>query len=292
MRIRTPGYFAASFRQALMREGVVAKITSVFGGGLHGLLRRLARVDVVIYPNGNLIPHNRLQVLPSQIVGANPVAVLRTVLIDKSDVQVIREHRMEQTAENVGRGRVLRLLLFGFGADRNRIRGGKQLHIRPDRRHRFAQIRGAEAPELLKLINPQPHQQRVRCGNLQLIASLLPVGIPEVGEAGHKVLLLIRRPDMIRLKAQSRLKLGKAAGAAEIHPVKSGEPVGVHEVIIRPHRRIIGPCGNHPDYIAGDRGRVVAFQHADPLVALLHIKPAQVFKAPDGIPDALVPQMG
>ena len=40
-----------------------------------------------------------------------------------------------------------------------------------------------------------------------------------------------------------------------------------------------------------DSRRVKAVQNADPLVALLDVEAAQVFIAPDGIPDALIAQM-
>ena len=46
------------------------------------------------------------------------------------------------------------------------------------------------------------------------------------------------------------------------------------------------------DHVAGDGGGLVAFQDADPLVALLDIKAAQVLIAADGVPNPFVTQMG
>ncbi len=202
---------------------------------------------------------------------------------------------MEQAAEDAGGGGlavVLLFLLLRLRADGDGLRGGQELHIGPHRRHGLGQLRRAEAPQLLEFIHPQPHQQGVRRRDVQLLAALLPEGVPEVGEPGHEMLPLLRRPHVVRLEPQGRLELGEPARTAEVDPVELRQLVGGHEVVVGLYRRLVGPDGNHPDDVGGDGGRAVAFQHADPLVALLDVEPAQVLVAPNGVPDALVPQVG
>ncbi len=96
---------------------------------------------------------------------------------------------------------------------------------------------------------------------------------------------------MVRLIPQGRLELGKAPRPAEIHLIHAGELVILHEIIIGQNGRVLGPGGDDPDDIGGDGGGVVALEDTDPLVALLHVEPAQVFITPDGVPDSL-PQVG
>ena len=138
----------------------------------------------------------------------------------------------------------------------------------------------------------QPDQQRVRCrhrepAGVQFVKGSLKMDIPR-----RKAAPLVARPHVLRLKAQSRLKSGKAAGAGKIQLIQPCKLVKAHEFVIDLNRRILGIFGNNPRYNALDSGRTVAFQHTHPFVALLHIKAAHIFTAPDRIPNALVAQMG
>ena len=262
------------------------------GSLLHDLCRLLAGADVVADLDGHLAAHDGLHIFAPQVVGPAPVAGLRTALVDKHHIQMIREHRVEQPAKDAAGSVGLLFLLLRLGGNGDGLRGGQQLHIRTHRRHRLGQLRGAEAPELLKLIHPQPHQQRVRRSDAQILHSLLAQGVPEVGEPGHKVLPLVLGPDVVRLEAQRRLELREPPRTAEIHPVQPRQLIGSHKIVVRLDGYVLRPVGNDPDHVGGNGGRPIAFQHTDPLVALLDVEPAQILIAADGVPDALVPQMG
>ena len=108
----------------------------------------------------------------------------------------------------------------------------------------------------------------------------------------QKAAPLLIGPDVLRLEAQRRLKLGKAAGAGEVQLVQPGQPVKMHEFIVDLYRRVLRILGDDPGDHAGDGGRAVAFQHADPLVPLLHIEAAHVLTALHRVADALVAQVG
>ena len=113
-----------------------------------------------------------------------------------------------------------------------------------------------------------------------------------MAEPGREAAPLLIGPDVFRLKAQGRLKFGITAPVAEVDPVEAGERVEVHKLIIDLHFMIFGPAWDHAPDMGGDAGRVVAEQHAEPLVALLNVKPAQKFIAFHRVADAFFAQVG
>ena len=65
----------------------------------------------------------------------------------------------------------------------------------------------------------------------------------------------------------------------------------MHELIIDLHLMVVGVFGDDAGHDAGDSGGVIAFEHACPLVPLLHVEAAHVLKALYGIADALIAQV-
>ena len=97
---------------------------------------------------------------------------------------------------------------------------------------------------------------------------------------------------MVRLVAQRGLQLAEGAGPGKADLVQPAHLIGRHELIVHLHRRVLRPAGDDADDVAGNGRRIVAFEHADPLVALLDVEPAQILITADGVPYALVAQVG
>ena len=97
---------------------------------------------------------------------------------------------------------------------------------------------------------------------------------------------------MPRLVAQGGLELGEAAQLEELHLIEPRQLIELHELIVPLHSQILAFRREHADDRAGDGGGAVAFEDADALVALLHVEPAQILIALDGVADALVAQVG
>ena len=68
-------------------------------------------------------------------------------------------------------------------------------------------------------------------------------------------------------------------------PKLTGDFVKIQEFVIGFDPGILRLGWQHPAYIAGNPGRVKVPQNADPFVALLNIKVAQIFKAFNGLGD-------
>ena len=96
---------------------------------------------------------------------------------------------------------------------------------------------------------------------------------------------------MLPLIAHGLDQLLVAAGLGKLDLIQAAAGIKLQKLVIELHRRVVGIHRQNARHIAGDRGRVIAFQHADPLVALLDIESAHILAAADGIPDPLVSQM-
>ena len=105
----------------------------VFDGRFHGGLRLFPGVDAVEnlqgdalkVLDGNLLSHHRLQVLPAQIVGPGPVALLRQLVADKSHAEPPQLLGPEDAAQEVFLLGLRRLRADGDGP-------GEGLDVRPD----------------------------------------------------------------------------------------------------------------------------------------------------------------
>ena len=201
-----------------------------------------------------------------------------------SMIELGGEYRRNQTAPEI----FFSLLLLGVHRDGL----AQHLHIRPHGLQAFDELRKGDVLQGIEGVDLEPHQKGIRRRGVQSVTAQLAEGLLEKEEAGKEAAPLFLRPGVVRLKAQGGLELGKAAGLAEGEAVELRELIELQEFIVALDLRVLTVDGNEADHIAGDGGGAVAFQHADPFVALLYIKPAQVFVAADGIPDAFVSQMG
>ena len=102
---------------------------------------------------------------------------------------------------------------------------------------------------------------------------------------------VILGPYFVGFLAQAQQQLGVVTGAAELHCIEPGNFVEIHEFVVGLDPGILGQRRHDPGYIAGNPGGTEVAQHADPLVALLNIEIAQVFKADNGFGDAGLAQV-
>ena len=99
-------------------------------------------------------------------------------------------------------------------------------------------------------------------------------------------------PGLAAALAQMGQQLGIVPGTAELNGVKLRRLVKFQEFSVGFDSGIVRGTGENPAHVAGNPGRAEMPQHADPLVALLDIKVAQILIAEDGVGDAGVPQVG
>ena len=109
---------------------------------------------------------------------------------------------------------------------------------------------------------------------------------------GRETALLPLVPDIVLIQPQSRLQAGVLTLLPQNDAIQARQSVKLHELIIDLHCRVAAVLRHQPGDIGGNDRVAVAFQHADPLVALLHIETAHVLKAADRVGDALVAEMG
>ena len=137
----------------------------------------------------------------------------------------------------------------------------------------------------------QPHQQGVGHRHSQLVSAELVEGRLEIVPAGLEAPALVLVPDVARVVTQRGLELGKTSPMAEIHLILPAQAVKVHEFVVNLHRLVIRVQGYHPGDIGGYGGRAEAFEHADALVALLHVEAPHVLAAADRVAYSLVAEM-
>ena len=109
---------------------------------------------------------------------------------------------------------------------------------------------------------------------------------------GGEAALLPLVPDIVLIQPQCRLQPGILAPPPQDDAVQAGQGVKLHEFVIDLHRRIAAVFRHQPGDIGGDDRVAIAFQHADPLVALLHVETPHVLKAADGVGNPLITEMG
>ena len=176
----------------------------------------------------------------------------------------------------------------GLHVDLSAPRVGGQL--RPHRAYGFFQLRGPHHAQIAQRICVQPHQKRLCRRDGRLLTELI-IRRAEGIERGQERALFPVRPDVVGVEAERGLQLGIIADAVEMHLIQAAQPVKVQKFIIDPHGRIVGIDRQDARDIRADGRRVEALEDADALVALLHVKAAHIFKAPDGIRDARVAQV-
>ena len=264
------------------RRGGKDDVGPVAHGLFHGLqvISAVGVIDVGVHP----VCHVLFQVFPPVLMGPGPGASRRVKAVDERGVQPAGVDAEELGDQLPG-------LPLGTDADGDGLPFGHELNIGPYGAQVLLQLLRALIFDIAEGKHLEPDKQRVRRRNLQLFRVQLVKGGFEMEITGQKAAPLLVGPDVLRLKAQSRLQPGKAAGPGEVQLIQPDEPVKVHEFIVELHGGILGIGGDDPCDHTGDSGRAVAFQHADPFVALLHIEAAHIFTALDGVTDALVAQM-
>ena len=183
-------------------------------------------------------------------------------------------------------------LLGGGHADGYRRFFGDALQVFPHLGKNIQQFRGGEAADVPEGVDLQPHQQRLFPGHVALTLAELLEGFFEIGDVGVKGAAIPLGPGATGFLAQGGQQFGVLTGLGELHIVNFGIPVEVQKLHISNHPGIVGLFRHDPQHVAGDPGAAEAAQYADPLVAFLYIEIAQVFKAQNGIPDALRTQVG
>ena len=98
-------------------------------------------------------------------------------------------------------------------------------------------------------------------------------------------------PRFLGALAHQFLQARVAAGFGELQRVGVDQRVIPHEFIIQAHRGVLAVAGHHPGDVGHHAAGAEKFQHADALVALLHVKLPQILEAAHRVADALL-QMG
>ena len=196
-----------------------------------------------------------------------------------------QQHRVDQLGEDA-----LPALLRS-GAHVDGLRRGEQLRVGQDPLDRGGKLLCRHLLDVGELVQLQPQQKKI-ARVLIRIAALSAQRTLKGAESGQKVLALLVCPDVIRLKAERGLQLPVRAAAAEPDAIEPAETVEVHELVIEPDLLVLRPDGDDARDLPRDRRRVEALEHADALVALLHIETAEIFVAADRIADALRAEIG
>ena len=195
--------------------------------------------------------------------------------------------RGDHPGEDIG----LRLLAGGgFHLDSAFVGGSD--HIGAEIIQGLQQLCGGQAAQILIGVELEPqHQGLLGAYGLGLRLHALK-GMGEIVEPGIEGSSLVLGPFLTGLFADELQEFAVIAGTGEPGDIEFGVFVVVQELIVGPDPGIIGLRGQDPLDVAGDPGRAEIAQDGHPLVALLDIEIAHVFKALNGLPDALVAQMG
>ena len=248
-------------------------------GGVIVLILRLVHLDA------HLVAQLLLQVLPPVVVSPGPGAGFGVEAIDESDLDMFGMSHVQQFGENV----LTLFLRLGDNGDGLLPLG---FDVRPDDLQLLCQLRQGQLLDIAEAEHLQPGQQRFRRGDVRLFRVYLLKGLAEVAVPGGEAALLPLVPDVVLIQAQRRLQAGVLPPLPQNDAIQARQGVKLHELVIDLHGRIAAVLRHQPGDIGGNDRVAVAFQHADPLVALLHIETAHVLKAADRVGDALVTEMG
>ena len=192
-------------------------------------------------------------------------------------------------AENAGDKALF--LFLRLGAESDLLGQGSALDVRPHALNGFGKLLRALRPKLRKGENLQAAEQRVGNGAGKGSAAQFSVNRGKTALQSQKSSLFVCRPNMLPLIAHGLDQLLVAARLGKLDLIQAAAGIKLQKFVIELHCRIVRIHRQDTRHIAGDRGRVIAFQHTDSLVALLDIESAHILAAADGIPDPLVSQM-
>ena len=223
--------------------------------------------------------------LPAFLVTQHPGAALRIQLVDEGHIQLVDGG--DDAADDALLGG---LRSFGLNLYRLGLPGGDD--ILPQCTQGFLQFGGGHAAQLLEGIQLQPEKQGLLRQYVHIFGIEDVEGIQEIVVVSIEGAAVVLGPQLVGLFAQMGQQLCIVAGAAELDRIELGNFIEFQEFIVGLDPGIIGKGRDDPGHIAGDPGGTEMPQHADPLVTLLDIEIAQIFKADDGVGDAGLSQVG
>ena len=93
---------------------------------------------------------------------------------------------------------------------------------------------------------------------------------------------------MTGIKTERGLQFSVRARYAKHRYIQPAQPIVIHEFIVYPYLRLLRPRRNYAQHRGREDRRAEAFEHAYALIALLHIKPAQILNAAHRFPYSLI----
>ena len=219
----------------------------------------------------------------SLLMTLDPGAVGSLSRVDKGHLQ----HRSQNTAQQADLAAGFRLR---FHLHRLRLRHGDK--IIPQWHKRLLQLPGRQLHQLFERIYPQPQQQRFLRQQRQLFTALGQERFLEITEARGQQPFFPFCPFFSRLLAQLGQQPLIVTRNAVLNVIRSRIPVKIQKFIVCLDPGLLCHGRQDPGDHGRDPGCAKPAQHADPFVALLHIKIPQVFHAGDGIPNPLIGKMG
>ena len=252
----------------------------------HRLLQQgvgfLRGVGAEIAADGDGVAQHLLQMLAAQIVGGGPGTDLHRALVDKGHVDVVELQQVEKAGLSLGGGCFCAHYRVGVG-------GGNEVF--PHLLQTLFQRRGFQAAQVGVLMDLQPDQQRFFRRHGQAVAAQFIEDLAEVVETGAELPAVLLRPVLIRGEAHAVGQLGKVAGLGEHDIVDLGVTVELQKLVVGNHPGIVALFRQDTVKAGVDTGCTVVFQHAQALVAFLHVEVAQIFVADQGIADARIAEM-
>ena len=266
-----------------LRGGGEDDIRTILRGLDHHPLRLLGGVGVHVAHRLHLPAHGLLQILPAHLMGHGPGRRGRGALVDEGHLHIIGADDLLQNAAAFLGGRL--------GTNHGSFLL-QSLHIVPHFGKGFFQLIAAHGAQFAVFVHLQPQQQRILRRHIQFLTTLGQERIPEILEIGPESADFRLSPGLSGGDSHRPGQLCIAAGFGKLGHIQPCQFVEFQKFRIGLQPGRIPFLRHHPVDDAGNPGRAEVFQHADPLIALLHIEVAQIFIAYDGFPDALLGQMG
>ena len=259
------------------RNGLLDQFVGVFArnGVIVGLCLDLAGEDLV-------------KLAAAEFVLAGPGAGFGRALVHKGDLEVFggRAGADGRGQDAVDELDLVRLGRFGAELDRHRLLDGE--HVVPDGVERLSQLGRAALFEVCQRVDADEQQQHIADRRAHVFAAAGMVRLLDPVVQRDDVGAVVVAPFFAGGLAQRFLQAGKAALLGEGQRIQAAQRVIFHKFIVQADLLVVAVLRHH----AGDGGRngvrLEIFQHADALVALLHIEAAEVFKAADGVADAFL----
>ena len=262
------------------------------GDGLfHQLVRVLAGDGVKVGGGLHLVRKDGLQLAAAELVLAGPGAGLRRALVDEGHLEVGGRRRTDARQDALDQ----RFLLFGglrrLDAEGHGVVVLQRQHVVPQGVQLLAQLVRGTVGQFFPGIQPQQKQQHVAGGAAQPVPAVGREGLAHPVVQRKDIGPVVVVPGFLGAFAHQLLQARIAAGLGKAQRIGPDQRVIAHELIVHAHRGVLAVAGHHPGDVGHHAAGAEKLQHADPLVALLHIEFAHILKAAHRVADALV-QMG